>query len=107
MWIRNEIHRRKDGGVTIKPRFVGWKRKPRRKRRGGCKRGGQDMTNIEQLPRLLTVPEVAELLGVNQGKVPERAGGLRRQPGPGERQKAVRRGTGSMAEMAEGRKQTR
>lgn len=33
MWIRNEVHRRKDGGVTIKPRFVGWKRKPRRKRR--------------------------------------------------------------------------
>lgn len=33
MWIRNEIHRRKGGGVTIKPRFVGWKRKPRRKRR--------------------------------------------------------------------------
>lgn len=29
------------------------------------------MTNIEQLPRLLTVPEVAELLGVNQGKVHE------------------------------------
>lgn len=26
------------------------------------------MTNIEQLPRLLTVPEVAKLLGVNQGK---------------------------------------
>lgn len=33
MWIRNEIHRRKDGGVTMKQRFVGWKRKPRRKRR--------------------------------------------------------------------------
>ena len=29
------------------------------------------MTNTEQLPRLLTVPEVAELLGVNQGKVHE------------------------------------
>lgn len=27
------------------------------------------MVSIEQLPRLLTVPEVAELLGVNQGKV--------------------------------------
>lgn len=33
MKVRTEIHRRKDGGVTIKPRFVGWKRKPRRKRR--------------------------------------------------------------------------
>lgn len=34
MWIRKEIHRRKDGGVTVKPIFIcEEKRKPRRKRR--------------------------------------------------------------------------
>lgn len=33
MWIRKETHCRKNGGVTMKPWLVGWK-KTRRKRRG-------------------------------------------------------------------------
>lgn len=28
MWIRKETHCRKNGGVTMKPRLVGWKKAP-------------------------------------------------------------------------------